>query len=83
MISPRNIIDDQGADRHAQLDVVGALAVAVGAAARFAVPRLVHLGVTEVDQGVDIAVGHGPDRAALAAIAAVRSAERAKLFAAE
>jgi hypothetical protein len=85
MISPLIVIvDDQGADRHAHVDVVRALAVAVGAAARFAVfARLVHLGEAEVDQRVDVAVGDRPDRAALAAVAAVGTAEGAEFLAAE
>jgi hypothetical protein len=77
------VIDDQGADRHAHVDVFRALAIAVRAAARFAVFALVHFGVAEVDQGVDVAVGDRPDGAALAAVAAVRTAEGAELLAAE
>ena len=77
------VVDDQGADRHAQVDVVRALAVAIGAAARFAVFAAVHLGEAEIDQGVDVTVRYGPDRATLAAVAAVRAAERAEFFTAK
>ena len=61
-------------------DVVGALAIAVGAAAVLAVARLVQLGVAVVDQRIDVAVGDRPDAAALAAVAAVGTAERDGIF---
>ena len=64
-------------------DVVAALAVAVRAAAVFAVARLVLLRVAVVDQRVDVAVRDRIDAAAPAAVAAVRSAERDELLAAE
>jgi hypothetical protein len=78
-----DVVDDQGADRHAQVDVFGALAVAIGTAARLAVARRVDFGKAEVDQRVDVAVGDCVDRAAAAAVAAVRTAERAEFLAAE
>src|SRR5690349_14739392 len=76
-------IADQRADRHAQFNVVGALAIAVGATAVFTTARLVELGITIVNQGIDIAVGNGPDAAALAAVAAIRTAKRPEFFAAK
>nr|GEU28071.1 probable solanesyl-diphosphate synthase 3, chloroplastic [Tanacetum cinerariifolium] len=79
----RHVVDDQGADRHAHMDIVCALAVAIGATARFAVFRAVHLGKAEIDQGIDVTVRYGPDRATLAAVAAVRAAERAEFFTAK
>ena len=40
-------------------------------------------GKAVIDQGINIAVGNRPDTAALAAIAAVRPAERTEFFATE
>jgi hypothetical protein len=74
---------DDGADRHAQLDVVAALAVAVGAAAVLAAFGEEGALEAEVDQGVEVAVGDGVNVAALAAVAAVRAAHRDVFFAAE
>jgi type IV secretory pathway TrbL component len=39
--------------------------------------------VAEVDQGVEVLVGHQPDAAAVAAVAAVGAAQRNELLAAE
>ena len=39
--------------------------------------------MAEIDQGVEVLVGHQPDAAAVAAVAAVRAAERDELLAAE
>jgi hypothetical protein len=72
---------DDGAHRHAQHDVVGRRAVLVGAAAGFAVARLVAAGVAVVDQRVQVAVGHREDAAAAAAVTAVGAAERDELLA--
>src|SRR5471032_396179 len=77
------VVDDQGADRHAQVNIISALAVAIRAAARLAIARLVHFGKAEIDERVDIAVGHGPDGPALTAIAAIGTAERPEFFTAE
>jgi hypothetical protein len=49
-------------DRHAQLDVVAALAVAVGAAAVLAAFGEEGALEAEVDQGVEVAVGDGRRR---------------------
>ena len=77
------VVDDQGADRHAQVDVIGALAIAICATARLAIASLVHFGEAEIDERVDIAVGDCPNGAALAAIAAIGTAERPEFFTAE
>ena len=74
-------VADDRADRHAQRDIVAALAVAIRSAPVFAVARQVLLRVTVVDQRVDVAVG---DRVRYrpAAVAAVRPAERDEFLAA-
>ena len=64
-------VGDDGAGRHAQLDVTAGGAEAVRAAAVHPVARMMAARVTVVEQGVDVAVGHGPHAAAPAAIAAV------------
>ena len=76
------VVDD-GADRHAQDDVVGRRAELVGTPAVLAVARLVAARVAEVDQRVEVAVGHREDAAAPAAVATVRAAERDVLLAAK
>jgi hypothetical protein len=78
-----DVIDDQGTDRHAQVDIVRALAVAIRAAAWFAVAPVVGFRIAKIDQRVDVPVRNRPDRAALAAVAAVRTAEGAELLAQE
>ena len=65
------------------MDVIGALAIAICATARLAIASLVHFGETEIDERVDIAVGDSPDGPALAAIAAIGTAERPEFFTAE
>jgi hypothetical protein len=62
MISPV-FVGDHRADRHAQRDVVAALAVAVGAAVLAALGAE-FAGVAVVDQGVEVAVGDHVDAAA-------------------
>ena len=74
---------DDGADGHAQRDVGGGGAVLVRAAAVFAVLGAVQARVTEVDQRVDVAIGHGKDAAAASAVAAVRAALGNEFFAAK
>ena len=76
-------VTDYGADRHPQRDVLAPLAVAVFAAAVFAALGAVAAGVAIVEQGVDVAVGDREDVAAMAAIAAIRSAEGDEFFAPE
>ena len=83
MISPVVEVGDHGADRHAQHHIFAALAVAVAAVAVFAALGAVDAGKAIVDQGVDVAVGHGVDAAAAPAIAAVRSASGDVFFASE
>src|SRR5450830_167491 len=77
------VIHDQRADRHTQENIVCALAIAIGAAAVLAIARLVQLGIAIVDQGVDITVGHRPDGAALATIAAIGATEWTEFFTAK
>ena len=67
-------IDDDGADRHAQHDVLARLAVAIRGAAVLAALGEEFARVAVVDQGVDVAVGDHDHAAALAAIATVRAA---------
>ena len=55
----------------------------VGAAPGFAVARLVAARVAEVDQRVEVAVGHRIDAAAAPAVAAVRAAEGDEFLAPE
>ena len=76
-------VGDHGADRHAQHDVVGAVAVLVGAAAVLAALRAMDAREAVVDQRVDVAIGDGEDAAAAAAVAAVGSAARHVLLAPE
>jgi hypothetical protein len=76
-------IGDHGADRHPQLDVRAARAVAIRASAAVTVGRLMASRVPVVDQGVDVAVGDRPDAAAASAVPAIRSALRDELFPAE
>ena len=73
---------DGGADRHAQGDVFAGGAIAIRAAAVFAVAREVLLGKAVVDQRVDVAISDRPHAAATPAVAAVRAAERDEFLAA-
>ncbi len=54
-------IGNHCAHRHAQNHIVRALAVAIRAAAGFAVLGAVHAGETVVHQGVDVAIRNGVD----------------------
>ena len=67
-------IGDHGADRHPQHDVVGAMAVLVGAASVLALFCAMNACEAVIDQRVDVAIGDGEDAAALAAVAAVGTA---------
>src|SRR5262249_4959466 len=77
-----HVLDDR-AHREAQHDVVRALAVAVAAAAVLAALGAEDARVAVVDERVDVGVGHTPDAAATAAVAAVRTALGDILLAAE
>ena len=77
----RFLVADDRAHGYAQLDVVAAFSVAIGAAAIFTVLGAVNAGVAIVDQGVDIAIGDGVNATAAAAVAAIRPAERDELLA--
>src|SRR5690606_4182475 len=76
-------IEYRGADRHAQDDVGGAGAVLIRAPAVFAIAGAMQPRVAVVDQGIDVAVGHGLDAAAPAAVAAVGPALGNEFFAAK
>ena len=79
----RVLVMDLRAHRHAQHDVVTALAVLVRAPAVLAAARLVLAGIAEVDQRVDVAIGLGQDGTAPAAIAAIGPTIRDELLAAK
>ncbi len=70
----RFVVIDDRAHGEAQLDVPAGGAIAVRAAAVFAICRRVPAREAIVDERVDVAVSHAPDAAAPAAIAAVRPA---------
>jgi hypothetical protein len=74
-------LGDHGADRHADLDVLALLAVHLPTHAVFAALGAELALVAEVDQGVEVLVGHQPHRAAITAIAAIRPAQRDELLA--
>ena len=76
-----HLVDNDRADRHAQDDVVRALAVAIGATATFAMPGDVLLDEAVVDQRVDILVGNSDHAAATTAVATVRATLGHELFA--
>ncbi len=76
------VMDDR-AHRHAQGDVRGGSAVLIRAAAVFAVLGAVQARVAEVDQRVDVAIGHRIDGAAAATVAAVGTATGNEFFAAK
>src|SRR5262245_6179512 len=72
-----------GADRHADHQDLAVTAGAVGPAAVGAAFSFEVLVIAEVDQRVEVAHGFKDDVAALAAVAAVRSAELDELLAPE
>ncbi|MNS84961.1 hypothetical protein D3C72_1188070 [compost metagenome] len=76
------VMDDR-AHRHAQGDVRSGRAVLVGAAAVLAALGAVQARVAEVDQRIDVAIGHRIDGAAASAVAAVRAALGDEFFAAK
>ena len=63
-------VADDGADRHAQFQVLTAAAVAVRTHAVLAALGAENARVAIVDEGVEVAVGDGPDAAAAPAVAA-------------
>ncbi len=73
-------VRDHGAGGHAQHDIIGTFAVALGAAPLLAVPRAVNAREAVFDEGVDVSVGHRIDAAAAAAVPAVGPAARHVLF---
>ena len=79
----RVLVMDLRAHRHAQHDVVTALAVLVRAPAVLAAACLVLAGIAEIDQRVDVAIGLGQDGTAPAAIAAIGPTIRDELLAAK
>ena len=74
---------NHGTDGHTQPDVISRGTVLVGTATVFAVSRFMTARVAIVDQGIDITVGHCPDAATAATIAAVWAASRNEFFAAK
>ena len=74
-------VDDLGADRHPDDHVFAGLAVHLPAHAVLAALGAELALVPEVDQGVEVLVGFQSDAAAIAAVAAIRSAERNEFLA--
>src|SRR5690606_38513876 len=72
-----------GAGGHGDDHVLAPLAVHLPAHAVLAALGPEHLLVAEIDQGVEVLVGHQPDAAAVATVAAIRPAERDELLAPE
>src|SRR5690606_1331273 len=72
-----------GAGGHGDDHVLAALAVHLPAPAVLAALGAEQLLVAEVDQGVEVLVGDQPDATAIAAVAAIRPAQRNELLAAE
>lgn len=83
MTSSGGGVDHRGADRHAQDQVLALLAGAVGAAAVGATLGIEVPGVTVVDKGVEVFVGHHVDGTAITAITTVRTTVFDELFPAE
>ena len=76
-------VGNHGSDRNTKLNIGSTSAVAVTAAAVFAVLGLELTCVAIVDQSIQVSVGNGINRAAAAAVSAVGTAFRNKLFASE
>src|SRR5438132_314719 len=76
-------VGDDGADGHAQHDILGAAAVLIGTAAVLAPFGAMDSRIAIIDERVDVSVGDRPDAAASAAVAAIGSAARHVLFAPE
>ena len=76
-------VDDRGADRYAQYQVFAFFTGAVGAAAVGATLGIEVPGVTVVDQGVEVFVGHHVDGTAVTAVTAVRATVFDEFFATE
>src|SRR5690606_27671253 len=77
------VVVDLRAHGHAQHDVLSALAVLVRPTPVLSLSGGETAGVAKIDQRVEVAVGDRVDRAAAAAVAAVRPAERNELLAAK
>ena len=76
-------VDDLGAHRHAQQHVIAVAPRALAAHAVLAIVGKEMLLIAEIDQRVQPLNGLDPDRAAIAAIAAIRAAEFNELLAPE
>ena len=76
-------VDDDRAGRHANDQILGAAAVAIGAAAVLAALRSPVFAMRQGGEAVDARLGHHDDAAAVAAVAAVGPAARHVLLAAE
>lgn len=72
-------IDHHGTDRHHDDAVFAALAVGLAAHAVLAALRLEGALMAEIDQRVDVLVGHDPDATARTAIAAIGPTQRNEL----
>src|SRR6185312_1478544 len=77
------VIEDFGADRHAQHQLLAVCAGTLAAGAAAPVLGAEMLPVAIVDEGVEIVLGDDDDVSALAAVAAVRAAELDELLAAK
>ena len=73
-------IGNQRAYRHAQENIVSALAIAIRTATVFAIAGDVFFHKAVVHQGVDVLVRHGNHIAATPTVAAIRPAARDKFF---
>jgi hypothetical protein len=76
-------VGDHCPDRHAQLHIVAALAIAIRTT-----PILTFFGaknacISKVDKRIEVSICHRPDTAAASAIAAIGSAQRDIFFATE
>lgn len=72
-------VGNHGSDRNTKLNIGSTSAVAVTAAAVFAVLGLELTCVAIIDQSIQVSVGNGINRAAAAAVSAVGTAFRNKL----
>lgn len=76
-------VHHHGTDRHHDDAVFATLAISLPAHAVLAALRLERALMAEIDQRVDVFVGHDPDAAAVAAVTAIRPAKRDELLAAK
>ena len=77
------LVENDGADRHPQHDVIAASAEAIGAATIFTTLAKKLAGVAVIDQRIKVSVANDVDTAAATAIAPIRPAQRGKFLAAK